>query len=304
MFGFIWSSYAGLRELWWQVRGFRDQFPDLHINQINTKFLAGLPLPGGLDLARMCINREWSAHEQEFSKWLLFEACTLYETWAEKICGDLFPASQAGSQAKNLQFPRGTTTAGKPTGYVVTIGKVNKSTSSLMVSEFFPVLRASKLNRWSTINEHLIAYRFFKECRNAIIHSDGLADQSLIDARARLIAVQESSAKPFRHIFALPTLTADEPIRLNIKDCVVFATVVRLIICTFDAALSVSRSSEAILERRMRLTCTKKGAFSQLPKDPAKREQRIKRLITAARIPVPTSFGTVARWMEQRGIVK
>jgi len=304
IFGFVWSSYAGLRELWWQVRGFRDQFPDLHIDQIKTKFLSGLPLPGGIDLERMCLKRDWNAHEQEFSKWILFEACTLYEGWAEKVCSDLFPAAQADRHAKNLQFPTGVNKAGNPTGFSVTIGEANTLTSPLMVAEFFPVLKASKLNRWSTVEQHLIAYRFFKECRNSIIHSDGIADQALIDARALLVAAQTGPAKPFRHAFELPPLTVGAAIDLRIKDCVLFATVVRLLICTFDAALSVSHAGEAILEKRLRSIRTKNGTFANLPGDPVKREQRIKRLIAAARIPVPVNVANVATWMTQRGIVK
>jgi len=304
MFGFVWASYAGLRELWWQVRGFRDQFPDLHIDEIKTKFLSGLPLPGGIDLVRICLNREWSAHEQEFSKWILFEACTLYESWAEKVCGDIFPAAQVDRHAKSLQFPTGTNKAGNPTGYSVTVGEANAVTSTLMVNEFFPVLKASKLNRWSTIEEHLIAFRFFKECRNSIIHSDGIADQALVDARELLLAAQENPVKPFRNLFVLPLLSAGSAITLNIKDCVLFATVVRLLICTFDAALSVSHASEAILERRLRSMRTNNGAFANLPGDPIKREQRIKRLIAAAKIPVPVNVSNVAQWLTQRGIAK
>jgi hypothetical protein len=303
MFGFIWASYAGLRELWWQVRGFSDQFPELHIDQVKTKFLSGLPLPGGIDLARMCINREWTAHEQEFSKWVLFEACTLYEGWAEKVCSDLFPPKQADGHAKNLQFPTGINKAGKTTGYTIAIAAANASTSPLMVNGFFPVLKASKLNRWSTVEEHLVAYRFFKECRNSIIHSDGIADQELVDARATLAATQAGPSNPFRHHFTLPPLAVDSPITLNLKDCVLFATIVRLLICTFDAALCVSQASEAILEKRL-LSVRSKGAFTNLPGDALKREQRIKRMIAAAKIPVPANLSPVVQWMEQKGIVR
>ncbi len=304
MFNFIWASYAGLREFWWQVRGFRHQFPDLHIDQVKTKFLSGLSLPGGIDLERMCLNTEWKAHEQEFGKWILLEACALYEGWAEKVCSDIFPAAQADRHAKNLQFPTGTNKVGNPTGFSLAIGEANASTSPLMVVEFFPVLKASKLNRWSTIEEHLIAYRFFKECRNSIIHSDGVADQALVDARALLADAQEGPSQPFRHTFALPPLTIGLAIELNIKDCILFATVVRLLICTFDAALSVSRASEGVLEKRLRSIVAKNGIFANLPGDSVKREQRIRRLIAAARIPAPVNPANVTQWMTQKGIVR
>jgi len=246
-FGFVWASYAGLRELWWQVRGFRSQFPSLHIDEIKSKFLSGLSLPGGIDLAKVCLGTEWAEHEEEFGKWILFEACTLYESWAEKVCSDLFPANVAERHAKSLQFPSRVTKSGNPTGYTVAIDAANASASTLMIAEFFPTLKTSKLNRWSTVQDHLIAYRFFKECRNSFIHSDGIASQHLIDAQALLSSAQAQVPQPFRHKFALPTLIIGTPIVLELKDCILFATVVRLLICTFDAALCVSRASEAVL---------------------------------------------------------
>ena len=229
--------------------------------------------------------------------------CTLYEGWAEKVCGDIFPGVRADRHAKNLQFPTGSH-KGKATGFSLAIKEAHASTSPLMVAEFFPILKASRLNRWSSVEEHLIAYRFFKECRNSIIHSDGLADQALVDACKLLASTQTASSKPFRNTFTLPPLTIGAPIELSIKDCVVFAAVVRLLICTFDAALSVSHASEAVLEKRLRSAITNKnGRFVNLPTDPAQREQRIKRLIAAARIPAPVNSSNVIQWMTQRGIV-
>ena len=302
-FGFIWASYAGLRELWWQVRGFRSQFPDVHVNEIKNKFLSGLPMPGGIDLAKLCLNTEWLEHEQEFGKWILFEACTLYESWAEKVCSDIFPPKLAEQHAKNLQFPAGLSKSGKPKGYPLAVAAANATISTFMTAEFFPIIKASKLNRWSTVEDHLIAYRFFKDCRNSFIHSKGLASRDVIDARTLLETVQNKTPNPFRHKFLLPALSIQEPITLNIKDCILFATVVRLLICTFDAALCVSQASEAILEKRVRYLKTKKGAFLNLPSAPTKREQRIKRLLTAARIPAPVNLANVIAWMASNKII-
>ena len=77
LFSFTWASYAGFRDLWWQVRSFKKEFPSLHIKEIEKKFLSGLLLPGGIDLNQMCLQTEWTQHESEFAKWLLFEACTV-----------------------------------------------------------------------------------------------------------------------------------------------------------------------------------------------------------------------------------
>jgi hypothetical protein len=308
VFSFTWASYVGLRELWWQVRGFRTQFPEMHISDIEKKFLSGLPLPGGIDLQRMCIKMDWSFHEQEFAKWILFESCTLYEGWAEKICADIFTAKTYEKFAKALQFPTGSDKKGKMTGYKLAVNEANLSKSPLMAAEFLPTLAASKLNCWPRVEEHLVAYRYFKECRNAFIHSDGRVTQDVLDWLARLTtaqAAQPAQPSPFRKPFALPQQAPGERIALNMRDCVLFAGIVRKLICTFDASLSVAAASEVLLERRLR-SLTGSGTSAKwisLPNDPAKKEQRVHRMLAASRIPEPTNFSNVMTWMQSKSII-
>lgn len=299
-FTFIWANYAGLRELWWQVRGFKDQFPDLHIKDIEQKFLSGLPMPGGIDLRHAFLNSTWDTHEQGFSKWLLFECCTLYEGWAEKVCHDLFSKRKAEKHVKNLQFPY--VNAQSP-GYMAVVSDANSSTSSLMVKEFFPTLRSSKLNCWPNINSYLIAYGYFKKCRNSIIHSEGLCTQSIVDLQTALTLEQGKKPSPFKHNFSLPAQVAGEKISLNLRDCILFSTIVRKLICTFDAALSVSAQSERLLEQRLRNLTSKNDKWRNLPADPRRYEQRIHRMLTAAKIPEPQNLSNIINWMKVEKLI-
>lgn len=303
VFSFIWASYAGLREFWWQVRGFRNQFPEMHINEVKKKFLSGLTLPGGIDIQHMCLNTEWATHEQEFAKWLLFEACTLYEGWAEKVCKDVFTPKTYEQHAKSLQFPTGTNKRGHKTGYTLVVDQANTTQSTLMSVEFLPTLKASKLNCWTSVEAHLTAYRYFKECRNSFIHSDGLATQDVIDWRAKLTAVQGGHPSPFRHSFTLPSQALEAKIELNLRDCVLFATIVRKLICTFDAALCVAIASEQLLEQRLRRLTKTSPKWRSLPSDSAKLEQRVHRMLAASRIPEPVSLPNVLVWMQSKSII-
>lgn len=305
VFSFTWASYAGLRELWWQVRGFKAQFPSLHINEIEKKFLSGLPMPGGIDFQHLFLNTEWPDHEREFSKWLLFESCTLYEGWAEKVCADIFTITDSVKYEKALQFPSGTW-KGQPTGYPVAVVAANSTPSALMVNEFLPKLTSSKINCWSTVNDYLIAYRFFKECRNSYIHSDGRVTQAVNDSQAALSNVQAKQPSPFRHPFTLPNQIIGAKIELSLKDVTLFATLVRKLICTFDAALCVSRASEDLLEKRLRnlvATTANNAKWISLPKDQVKRQRRIHRMLAASRIPDPVNVANVIAWMESRAII-
>jgi hypothetical protein len=301
---FLWANYIGLRDLCWQVRGFRAAFPELGANELKNKFVGPLPLPGGVDLIRVCVDRSWADHEQEFSQWMLFQTCTLYEAWAEKVCSDLFGGNRAKDLAKDLQFPGHITAKGTRKGYLAAVQEANAAKSAVMVRDFFPTLRQGKLNRWSTVNEHLMAYRYFKECRNAFIHSDGCATTEVIDSYSKLAAIQTNRSDVFEHPFKLPAPFLEKRVTLNLRDCVLLSTVVHRLICTFDAALSVCVQSEKLVESRLRAVISKDSKWKHLPSDPVKRTQRLHGLLAKARIPEPQDFNNVASWMKNEGLIR
>lgn len=299
-FTFIWANYAGLREFWWQVRGFKEQFPELHIKEIEKKFLSGLPMPGGIDFKQAFLNSEWRVHEQEFSKWLLFECCTLYEGWAEKVCYDLFSKSKRDSYAKSLQFPF--VDAANP-GYKTVIADANSQISSFMKQELLPTLKTSKLNCWDQIDAHLTAYSYFKKCRNSIIHSDGLCTQSILDLQAKMTLEKSKHPSPFKNDFTLPAQVLNQKIVFDLRDCILFGTIARKLICTLDAALSVASKSEELMENRLRNLSSRNDKWKNLPSDPLKYEQRIHRMLSAAKIPEPQSFSNFIAWMKGKKII-
>jgi hypothetical protein len=301
-FSFIWASYAGLRELWWQVRGFNANFPGLHISVIEKKFFSGLALPGGVDLNHICIKSDWTLHEEEFAKWLLFDACTLYEGWAEKVCSQVFSGTHADRAAKEIQFPADTTNL-TPTGYLKAIHRANQNKSAFIKTEFFPSLSKGKHNKWAEIQEHLIGYRYFKECRNAFIHSDGNVTSELILAHTNFQDVLTQKPLLFKHHFSLSAPTLGDKIKLNVHDIILFTRLIKCLIATFDAALCVASSCEVILQDRLRTIATGKDKWRNLPSNQQRREQRIHRLLSASRIPEPVSIHAVDSWMVSRGII-
>lgn len=303
-FSFIWASYAGLRELWWQVRGFNNNFPDLHISDIQNKFFSGLPLPGSIDLKHICIETDWSIHEEEFSKWLLFDACTIYEGWAEKVCSLVFSANQADRCAKQIQFPNGVNSSGNPTGFQLAIQRANQNTSNFISTEFFPSLSIGKHNKWTQTQELLIGYRFFKECRNSFIHSDGNITNEVLTSHSNFNAVLTANPNLLRGTFNLPLGSIGEKIQLNVNDVILFTRIIKSLIATFDAALCVSENCEDILEDRLKgLISTNHSKWQSLPMDQTKREQRIHRMLSASKIPEPADIGNVDRWMVSKSLI-
>jgi hypothetical protein len=302
-FSFIWASYAGLRELWWQVRGFNANFPSLHISDIEKKFFSGLPLPGGVDLKLLFIDSDWEQHEEEFSKWILFDACTLYEGWAEKICSQVFSPSHAEKCSKQIQFPNGINAKGNPTGFNLAVQLANQNCSTFIKTQFFPSLATGKFNKWRQIQEYLFGYRYFKECRNAFIHSDGIVTSEVMSAYTQFSNALIASPTLFRHSFSLPAQVLGKKIKLNVKDVILFTRLIKSLIATFDAALCISINCEFILEQRLRSLASINNKWQSLPIDKTKREQRIHRMLSVSKIPEPVNISLVDSWMVIKGII-
>lgn len=225
------------------------------------------------------------------------------EGWAEKVCKDIFTSSTYEKNAKAIQYPSGVKPNGKLSGYPIAVNEANASVSNLMKNEFLPTLKNTHQNCWNYIDQHLIAYRFFKECRNSFIHSEGIVTQEIVDRHAELSAVQIVAPLPFRNNFILPSQILGHRIEVNLKDCVNFATVVRKLICTFDAALSVSIASETILEQRIRKLISNNPKWNSLPSDSVKREKRVHRILAASKIPEPQCFANMMAWMRLKNII-
>ncbi|WP_313274859.1 hypothetical protein [Stenotrophomonas sp.] len=302
LFSFTWASYAGLRELWWQARGFSAQFPALSIKDVEAKFLSVPKMPGGVDMKKMILDRDWMHHEREFSKSLIFGGCTLYESWAESVCRDIFNATAAAKHSKSIQFPVNHNKP-QPNGFKAVVAAANANKSALIKANIFPTVKAASSNCWSTANEHLVAYRYFKECRNAMIHSSGLVNSEVLSAHQQLQNLHGINPSPFRHGFTIPAPQLGKPIPLDLRDATLFATVVRRLIQTFDAALCVSSASESILNSKVKAVCATSSKWKTFPADPENYRKRVHRLLSASMIPDPVNIDQVAAWLKGKGTI-
>ncbi len=296
---FIWANYVSLRDMWWQVRGYNIAFPTQNIDNLNDKFLSGLPNPGRIDLKEICINTEWSIHENEFCKWLIFDCCTLYEGWLENICNELFQSNKAKQHSKNLQYPMGTNYKGDKTGYIVTLNEIQTNKSQFIEDEFYGNLKKNKLNKLSKINEYLIVYRYFKECRNTFIHSRGCVNNEVIDAYNKL---QQDSSDLFKK-FTLDSPILGNRIKLNLEDCKLFSFMIRNIIATFDAELCIHFKSEKILEDRIKNLIATSNKWIQISSDVNKKLKKIHRILVASRVPESIDINNVKNWMETKSLI-
>lgn len=153
------------------------------------------------------------------------------------------------------------------------------------------------------MQELLIGYRYFKECRNSYIHSDGKITNDILNAHSNFSQVLATNPNLLRSPFSLPIGIIGEKIQLNIKDVILFTRIIKCLISTFDAALCVSINCESTLETRLRSLLSINNKWKSVPIDVVKRQQRIHRMLTASRIPEPADIRQVDTWMVTKGII-
>ncbi|MEB8479659.1 hypothetical protein P2G56_14715 [Cronobacter malonaticus] len=295
---FTWASYAGLREMWWQVKGFTHCFPDMNNKVLKEKFLTGLEIPGGIDLESVCLSQGWDEHVHRFSKSLIFEACTMYEAWAEKICEYVLPGDDTAR--KSLQFP---TTNGS-NGYMKAIIKVNSNPSTFIKNNFFGIVSSNNMNRWARINDFLIMYRYFKEIRNSFIHGSGNVNQEIMDCFSQVESMHNHRGQLTKFPINLSQPTLDSEINISIRDSVIFYSYIKYIIITFDAALCVSLNSEDYMSHRIKnyINSNKKQVY-YIPHDTAKKERVVKKILLGSSFPFGSSMTPIFNWLVQRNLV-
>jgi hypothetical protein len=311
MFNFSWATYLGLRELWWQVKGYSATYPDLSAKQLESKFIGGFALPGGIDFKKTMLQTTWEEHEQSFAKSVLFEACTLYEGWLEAICELVFSDEKVGKKvAEQLQFRAGNLKGkpGIPWDFKVATDQINSSTSLLMANEFFPRLRSNGLNCWSHFDEYLIAYRYFKECRNSFIHSNGRVNDRVVAQHALLSQIQACHRipmkHPFNHEFILNAQHLGNKIQLSLHDCKLFATIVHRMIVTLDATFSVNSACEIIAKKSIeQYVNSNKSKWKNLSPTPSKRLRKVKGILAGSKLPLPINITAVDDWLTTQKII-
>lgn len=301
-FSFTWASYAGLRELWWQTRGFKNCYPDISDKELYEKFFSGLQLPGRVDLKTLCISMDWEEHEYKFSSNLIFNACTLFETWIERVCSYAVPSSQDWFP-KALQCPFLPSTTNQKT-YIDCVNYIKSNKSNYLNDEILPTLTKHKANSWPRINSLLIIYTYFKSIRNNLVHSGGVVTQTIVNKQNALISELSTNGNPVKGVFEMPTQILGEKIKLPIKDSINIYSVLKCLIFTYDAALSTTNYSEDTFKKRLRSTVeNSKHSLYRVPVDIRKRKRVLRSILLRSNLPTDIDFDKFYSFLLSNGII-
>jgi hypothetical protein len=300
LFNFVWANTVAMWTLRDQVGRFIAETGSRTEEELAARFVK----PSGVtsaDLRTTCLKWTWEQQQEQFAKILLFELCGLYEAWLEDVVVRAMPRGTPDKDLdriqKGLQYPSGVNNKNQPQGFGSAIATVNQHKSVVMTKEFFPVLKAHRKNSWNEMEPMLKAYRYFKECRNKLIHTGGIATKELVTAYAEIAPIDPKNLH-LRGPLRLPSVKEGQCISIALPDVVALSNIIHHIIITLDAALSVTQGSEEDLLERIKKVFPK---GNKLPTaDVGRREGRIRSLVRKAGVPEPLRVALLEKLLVDR----
>ncbi|CNB56498.1 TPA: hypothetical protein U5E37_004187 [Yersinia enterocolitica] len=270
IFDFAWPTTIALWNLRWQVEGYVKVKPDVNQSELTSRFISGSSITGSTvraDLKKACIETSWEKQQNEFSKILLIEFCSLYEIWCEGIITEL----KASIDSKSLQFP---TLQISTQGIMSVLSSMTQHHSIMMEKAFYSFYLTNKKNSKNHINNLMKCYRYFKELRNSLVHSGNISKKSFKDAEANYSSLTATSLG----VQELPEYkqnSDEDRINLSLRGVIGFGEIVLRMISTIDAELVKTTMAEKYLaeewkkfygDKPLTLSITEKKRNQQLVK--------------------------------------
>ncbi|MFN8414399.1 MAG: hypothetical protein U0Z26_18610 [Anaerolineales bacterium] len=304
LYDFVWPTASAIWNFRWQVKGFVNEVGLENITQQNLldRFDWGSGIHG-VNLKRAIFEKSWEAQQEQFAKFLLINLISIYEGCVASIQPIL---DFDDNTSKNLQRPSGIARNGSPIGVSAAISRITSHKSTLLENAFYPPLRNHNKNSLPQLENLLICYRFFKECRNSLAHGRGIANQWAYDN----YAIFSNIANPQDlNVYEIPQhfpLVVGEPIKLSLRGVVGFGDVIIKLVSTIDAELVVSENAEnELIKRAKKWSSSNVGkAKNSLKKDRLARNNQIARLLRTLEFPEPARTDEIETLFLQEGILK
>ena len=295
LFDFVWPTVTALWNLRWEVSGYLYQRGDeVTKEELNKKFVNNEKFIRP-NLYRSCVEFDWENQKENFAKIVLINLFAYHESWIENLLTEL--GLNTKSRQKGLQFP----STGSNNGVNEIIADLLNVSSPILANAFFNTYSSNKKYSLSKLNNLLICYRYFKECRNGFMHSGGYASQNLVDASVLYDQLSATDlnvkVKPDYIKFNL-----NDKIELKIQGVAGFTDIILQIITTIDAELLKSIKAEDIFISRLNITVgNKPKGIDKLPKG---KEKALRSIIQQSGFAKPERLDELELLMKSKSIIK
>lgn len=295
LYDFTWPMVTALWNLRWEVAGYMYvRGEEVTKEELYKKFVNNEKF-NRPNLYRSCIEFSWEKQKEDIAKIILINLFAYHESWIENILSEL--GKNTKTRQKGLQFP---SSSGKR-GAMDVINELLINMSSVMSNAFYKYYSSNKKFSLSKLNNLLLVYRYFKECRNCIVHSGGLATQKLVDASNLYDSLSDTDInmkkKPEYNVFSL-----NAPVKLNITGVVGFTDIILQIITTIDAELLKTQEAETVFIKRIKKNVgSKPKGVDKLAKGRAK---AIRSIVQQSKFAMPERTDEIEKILLREKIIK
>ena len=259
----------------------------------------------GTNILTFCSQWTWEDQQSYLARILLIEIMSIYEGWCSRIRHSV--GLPAGRIRKNfekwIQFPD-TDSAGIATneGIGRALAEVNSGLSPFLTTCMVPSLRrVSKCGSQGVVhlNRYLIVYRYFKEMRNCISHSNSTVSSLAVDWHKRASALSPTDLG-IKEVPRMLRPIEGDPAVLSLRGVVGMSDVIIRLLTTLDAELAGVGAAETVLLDRWK---EQYGSVVALSSQPSKRENQIKYHFRNAGLPTPFVPSDAADFLKKHAMV-
>ena len=228
--------------------------------------------------------------EFRIAKNLLTNIFACYEGWVENILSLL---KVNNVQKKSAYFQ-------SQSRYTSLLSEMYSGGCSDLVTAFYHCYQLKcKLFDYSKLDNWFLYYRYFKECRNAIIHNGGQTTKRCIDAyeNIRLLNAADLNVEEVPQTFAT---VLGEPIKLSLRGVVGFSQITLRIVSTLDVELIKAKNADVYFAST--ILSEIKGRRT-LPSIESMKIQSVKSLVRKGHFLPPQDFDAVHRILKRLDVV-
>jgi hypothetical protein len=292
LFDFVWPTETALQRLRGRVQSYRRKNPAVTASDLDAKFAIGKRIGSGR-IKKAFVDLPWEHQEAQLGSLVLIKTFAIYEAWAEGAVTELgVPGADCRKVAGWMQWPRTS-----KEGVSRALAMLARPVSLAIDSDFFPAMENRTGVIPGAIDHLLTAYRYFKVCRNVILHQGGRVTDELLEG------FKSFNSIPFHAKFTLPEVVpppVSGAVTVSAYAAAGFGEVVLLLIRTLDTALLRGERAEELLLRRWRERFQKRP---QLSWHATTRARQVAGCLASLGFPHPKSAPNVAARLAALGAI-
>jgi hypothetical protein len=281
LFDVVVPASIGLWNLHWQVRGLLFDAPKITAQQLFHKFADGSGLKYR-NFQRFRHMDDWTTIRDELAGLFLVGLVALYEGWRESLrLGQSFTKTET----RNLQFPTSPAAGRRKKGGIGSVlDKRASPRHAGMERAFANSVSTDKLYSDRQLEDLMIAYRYFKEVRNATTHHGGVAQGKTREAYEAAVQLDAAALNNVVGLDDLPDLAIGQKVAVEYEHAVTLSAIILRVVFTLDAMIGLTEIGADELTSRWHEKFGRKELTTRQPR----RSRALTRMCVVVGLPRPT----------------